>query len=283
MRKHTSIRIGGPAQFWLEPASTDDLSAALKYAKRHGIPVTFIGRGTNLLVKDGGIRGLSIYLGTPAFSQIEFDPADEGRIVAGAGAVLRAIVAAAKKKGLGGISFMEGIPGNLGGALRMNAGAMQGWTMEAIEEVTTMDKAGLVHTYKRDQLEVHYRNVPVLKDEIAIGAVIRAKPTPVERIEEELKQYSKKRWGSQPAAPSAGCIFKNPGPAPAGKLIDVTGLKNLSFGKARVSDVHGNFIVNDGGASAEEVQTLMKQIQQRIKEAHGIDLDPEVIVLGEEL
>ncbi|SDU28752.1 UDP-N-acetylmuramate dehydrogenase /UDP-N-acetylmuramate--L-alanine ligase [Verrucomicrobium sp. GAS474] len=280
MRKHTSIRIGGPAQFWFEPASLDDLAVGLRYAKRHSVPVTFIGRGTNLLVRDGGIRGLSIYLGTPAFSKVEFDGE---RITAGAGAILRAIVAAAKKKGLGGISFMEGIPGNLGGALRMNAGAMQGWTMEVIEQVKTVDRDGNVRTYQRDQLEVYYRNVPVLRDEIAIEAVIRTKPLPVEQIEEELKGYSKKRWTSQPAAPSAGCIFKNPGPAPAGKLIDDTGLKNLSFGKARVSDVHGNFIVNDGGATAEEVQTLMKTIQQRIKDRHGIDLDPEVIIIGDEL
>ncbi len=283
MRKHTSIRIGGPAQFWFEPASLDDLCTGLRYAKRHSVPVTFIGRGTNLLIRDGGIRGLSIHLGQPAFSKIEFDANDATKITVGAGAVLRAVVAAAKKRDLGGLSFMEGIPGNLGGALRMNAGAMQGWTMERVEEVKTVDRDGNVHIHRRNDLEVHYRSVPVLREEIAVEATLRALPKPAAQVDDELKEYSKKRWTSQPAAPSAGCIFKNPGTCPAGKLIDETGLKNLSFGKARVSDVHGNFIVNDGGATAEEVQTLMKMIQQRIKEARDIELDPEVIVMGEDL
>ncbi len=281
MRKHTSIRVGGPAQFWFEPATEADLVAGLRHAHGHGYPVTLIGRGTNLLVRDGGIRGLAIHLGHPNFSKIEI----EGEhIVAGAGAQLRAIVAAAKKQGLGGLSFMEGIPGNLGGALRMNAGAMKGWTMEVVEEIRTVDRDGAVRTYRRDELEVEYRSVPVLKDHIALSARIKAVPTPAARIDEELKQYSKKRWTSQPAAPSAGCIFKNPGGGKgAGQIIDENGLKNLSVGKARVSDVHGNFIVNDGGATAEEIQALIVQIQEKIRAAQGIELETEVIVMGENL
>jgi UDP-N-acetylenolpyruvoylglucosamine reductase len=281
MRKHTSIRVGGPAQFWFEPATEADLVAGLRHAHGHGYPVTLIGRGTNLLVRDGGIRGMAIHLGSPAFSRIEIEG---DRITAGAGVQLRAIVAAAKKKGLGGVSFMEGIPGNLGGALRMNAGAMKGWTMEVVEEVRTVDREGRVHTFRRDELEVHYRSVPVLKDHIALSARLKAVPTPATQIDEELKQYSKKRWASQPAAPSAGCIFKNPGGGKgAGQIIDEGGLKNLSVGKARVSDVHGNFIVNDGGATAAEIQTLIGQVQERIKAASGIELETEVIVLGEDL
>jgi len=282
MRKHTSIRVGGPAQFWFEPATEGDLISGLRHAHRHGVPVTFIGRGTNLLVRDGGIPGLAIHLGHPNFSKIQIDETT-GRIHAGAGAQLRAIVAAAKKKGLGGISFMEGIPGNLGGALRMNAGAMKGWTMEVVEQVRMIDYEGRIHVLDRDQLEVHYRSVPILKDHIAVSALLRAVPVPLEQIDEELKQYSKKRWTSQPAAPSAGCIFKNPGTDSAGKIIDEAGLKNLSVGKARVSDVHGNFIVNDGGATAQEVQELMKLIQEKIRTARNIALEPEVVILGENL
>jgi UDP-N-acetylenolpyruvoylglucosamine reductase len=218
-------------------------------------------------------------LGHPFFSRIEI----EGDVItAGAGAPLRAIVAAAKKKGLGGISFMEGIPGNLGGALRMNAGAMQGWTMEVVEQVRVADREGKVRSLDRHEMEVRYRSVPILEDHIALSARIKAVPTPIEKIDEELKGFSKKRWTSQPAAPSAGCIFKNPAEGSAGKIIDESGLKNLIFGKARVSDVHANFIVNDGGASAMEIRELMKLVQQRVKEARGIELEPEVIILGEE-
>jgi UDP-N-acetylmuramate--alanine ligase len=278
MRKHTSIRVGGPAQFWFEPAHEEDLIAGLRHAARHGVPVTWIGRGTNLLVRDGGIRGLAVHLGHANFSKIEFDGET---VVAGAGALLRAIVAAAKKRGLGGISFMEGIPGNLGGALRMNAGAMQGWTMQVVESVRMIDLEGRVRELDRAAIEVAYRSVPVLKDHIAVGARLRVQPIPAAQIDEELKQYSKKRWASQPAAPSAGCIFKNPGVGSAGKIIDEAGLKNLSVGKARVSDVHGNFIVNDGGATAEEVQALMKQIQEKVKAIRDVDLEPEVIIIGE--
>ncbi|MDE1170800.1 MAG: UDP-N-acetylmuramate--L-alanine ligase [Verrucomicrobium sp.] len=279
MRKHTSIRVGGPAQFWFEPASEEDLIAGLRHAHRHGVPVTLIGRGTNLLVRDGGIAGLSIYLGNPYFSRIEIEGE---QITAGAGAPLRAIVAAAKKKGLGGISFMEGIPGNLGGALRMNAGAMHGWTMEVVEQLRVVDREGRVKTYDRHELEVRYRSVPLLEDHIALSARLRGTPTEPAKIDEELKTFSKKRWTSQPAAPSAGCIFKNPAEGSAGRIIDESGLKNLNFGKARVSDVHANFIVNDGGASAMEIRELMKMVQQRVKEARGIDLEPEVIILGDE-
>jgi len=146
-----------------------------------------------------------------------------------------------------------------------------------------IDTEGRIHVFDRAQLEVHYRSVPILKDHIAVSALLRAVPVPVEQIDEELKQYSKKRWTSQPAAPSAGCIFKNPGTDSAGKIIDEAGLKNLSVGKARVSDVHGNFIVNDGGATAQEVQELMKLIQEKIQTARNIALEPEVVILGENL
>jgi UDP-N-acetylmuramate--L-alanine ligase/UDP-N-acetylenolpyruvoylglucosamine reductase len=278
MEKHTSIRIGGPAQLWCEPANEDDLAAAVRYAHQHSIPVTLIGRGTNLLVRDGGIAGLCLHLGSPCFNRIEV----EGHFVTvGAGARLKSVVAEAKKHGLGGFEFMEGIPGNLGGALRMNAGAMQGWTMEVVEEVKSLDPQGNWRMTPRADLQVQYRRVPLFEQHIAVSARLRGQPAAVETINEKLQAYSQKRWSSQPAAPSAGCIFKNPGPCPAGKLIDELGLKNLSVGPARVSDVHGNFIVNDGGATAADVLELISKIQQTAQESRGIALETEVIVLGE--
>jgi UDP-N-acetylmuramate--alanine ligase len=273
------MRIGGPAQLWFEPVDETDLQLGLKFAHDRGIPVTFIGRGSNLLIRDGGILGLCVHLGRPHFSRIEV----EGDVVTvGAGARLKAIVAEARKHGLGGFEFMEGIPGNLGGALRMNAGAMQGWTMEVVDSVRSIDSLGHVHETAKANLEIHYRNVPHFQTHIAVSARLHGKPSSKEEINEKLKSYSGKRWTSQPAAPSAGCIFKNPGPLPAGKLIDELGLKNLSIGSARVSEVHGNFIVNDGGATAEDVLQLISLIQSRARESRQIELHTEVIVMGEE-
>ena len=279
LHKHTTMRIGGPAQLWFEPTDEDDLKIGLRFAHDRGIPVTFIGRGSNLLIRDGGILGLCVHLGRPWFSRIEV----EGEYVTvGAGARLKQIVADARKHDLGGFEFMEGIPGNLGGALRMNAGAMQGWTMEVVESVRSVDLLGHVHEIKKADMEIHYRSVPHFQTHIAVSARLKGKPSSKEEINEKLKAYSGKRWTSQPAAPSAGCIFKNPGPLPAGKLIDELGLKNLSVGPARVSEVHGNFIVNDGGATAEDVLQLISLIQSRARESRQIDLHTEVIVLGEE-
>jgi UDP-N-acetylenolpyruvoylglucosamine reductase len=279
LHKHTTMRIGGPAQLWFEPVDEDDLKTGLRFAHDRGIPVTFIGRGSNLLIRDGGILGLCVHLGRPYFSRIEV----EGEYVTvGAGARLKQIVAEARKHDLGGFEFMEGIPGNLGGALRMNAGAMQGWTMEVVESVRSIDLLGNVHEVAKADMEIHYRSVPHFQTHIAVSAKLKGKPSSRDEIGEKLKAYSGKRWSSQPAAPSAGCIFKNPGPIPAGKLIDELGLKNLSVGSARVSEVHGNFIVNDGGATAEDVLQLIALIQSRARESRQIDLNTEVIVLGEE-
>lgn len=279
LHKHTTMRIGGPAQLWFEPTDEEDLKLGLRFAHDRGIPVTFIGRGSNLLVRDGGILGLCVHLGRPYFSRIEV----EGEMVTvGAGARLKQIVAEARKQNLGGFEFMEGIPGNMGGALRMNAGAMQGWTMEVVESVRSVDLLGHVHEVKKEDMEIHYRSVPHFQTHIAISARLKGTPSSKEEINEKLKAYSSKRWTSQPAAPSAGCIFKNPGPLPAGKLIEEMGLKNLSVGSARVSEVHGNFIVNDGGATAEDVLQLIALIQGRARESRQIDLHTEVIVLGEE-
>jgi UDP-N-acetylmuramate--L-alanine ligase/UDP-N-acetylenolpyruvoylglucosamine reductase len=279
LHKHTTMRIGGPAQLWFEPADEEELKLGLRFAHERGIPVTFIGRGSNLLIRDGGILGLCVHLGRPWFNRIEV----QGEYVTvGAGARLKQVVADARKHHLGGFEFMEGIPGNLGGALRMNAGAMQGWTMEVVEGVRSIDLLGHVYEVKKADMEIHYRNVPHFQTHIAVSARLKGTPSSPEEINEKLRAYSNKRWASQPAAPSAGCIFKNPGPIPAGKLIDELGLKNLAVGSARVSEVHGNFIVNDGGATAEDVLQLISLIQHRARESRQIDLHTEVIVLGEE-
>ncbi len=279
MSKHTSMRIGGPAQLWCEPANEADLVKAVRFAHQHAIPITMIGRGSNLLVRDGGISGLCLHLGHPNFSQVQVDGE---RMIVGAGVRLKQLVTEARRNGMTGFEFMEGIPGNLGGALRMNAGAMKGWTMEVVEEVRFLDLQGNWQVRSRADLEVQYRSVPLFKNHIAISAVLKGRAASVEEIDQRLKEFSGKRWESQPAAPSAGCIFKNPTECPAGKLVDELGLKNQTVGKARVSEVHGNFIVNDGGASAREVLELISKIQIEAREKRGITLEPEVMIVGED-
>jgi UDP-N-acetylmuramate--L-alanine ligase/UDP-N-acetylenolpyruvoylglucosamine reductase len=278
MRRHTSLRVGGPAQLWFEPAGEESLARVLRRSRELGLDITVVGRGTNLLVKDHGIRGLCVHLGRPAFAAVRVEG---GRIHAGCGARLKQIVAEARKAGLGGLEFMEGIPGNLGGALRMNAGAMQGSTFQAVESVRVMDFSGEIRECHAEEMEVRYRCVPLLQNAVALGAVLKAAPKPVEEIDGVLKTYSQKRWSSQPAAPTAGCTFKNDASIPAGKLIDELGLKDTRVGGARISEVHANFIVNDGQATAADVLGLMDIVRARAKKERGIDLEPEVIVLGE--
>ena len=277
LAKHTTLRIGGPADVYVEPASEADLVAAVKFCHERSLPFFVIGRGSNLLVRDGGFRGVAICLAQPNFSRIEV--AGE-RLHCGAGAKLKNIAIEAKRNGLGGVEFLEGIPGSVGGALRMNAGAMGGATFNVIESVRFMDHAGKILERSRAGMPVEYRCCPLLKDHIALGAVFRCLPAPREEIEKRMKEFSERRWASQPAAPSAGCTFKNPATISVGKLIDELGLKGTRVGGAVVSAEHGNFIVNDGNATARDVLELIAILQQQAKTERGIELQTEVEIIG---
>ena len=277
LAKHTTLRIGGPADVYVEPASEADLVAAVKFCHERSLPFFVIGRGSNLLVRDGGFRGVAICLAQPNFSRIEV--AGE-RLHCGAGAKMKNIAIEAKRNGLGGVEFLEGIPGSVGGALRMNAGAMGGATFNVIESVRFMDHTGKIQELSRAGMPVEYRCCPLLKDHIALGAVFRCLPAPREEIEKRMKEFSERRWASQPAAPSAGCTFKNPATISVGKLIDELGLKGTRVGGAVVSAEHGNFIVNDGNATARDVLELIAILQQRAKTERGIELQTEVEIIG---
>jgi UDP-N-acetylenolpyruvoylglucosamine reductase len=279
MAKHTTLRVGGPADFYVEPASENDLSAILKFCSERGVKFFILGRGSNLLVRDGGFRGVVICLQTPEFSRVEIDGT---RIRAGAGAKQKTVAVEAKRAGLSGVEFLEGIPGSIGGALRMNAGAMGGETFNAVESVRLMDFAGNIRELTPAEMSVTYRSCATLKNHIALGAVFRCTPQPREQIEAKMKAYSEKRWSSQPAAPSAGCMFKNPAAIPAGKLIDELGLKGTKVGAARISQEHGNFLVNDGGATAKDVLALIGILQAKAKAERGIELHSEVEIIGED-
>jgi len=277
MSRHTSMRVGGPAEFWIEPAGERDLARLLHYCNEREFPVTIIGRGTNLLVLDGGIPGVVISLGHEEFSKVQVEGE---QIIAGAGARLKTIVGMAAKHELGGLEFMEGIPGSLGGALRMNAGAMGRQTFDVVEWVRYISYAGNVYDVEAKSLPVTYRSCPVFDNHIALSAILRGVKTDKRSIDHRLRAFAKRRWSSQPARPSAGCIFKNPQAIPAGKLIEELGLKGMTVGGASVSEVHGNFIVNEGKAKASDVLELIAAIRERAREQRGIDLVPEVMILG---
>jgi UDP-N-acetylenolpyruvoylglucosamine reductase len=232
------------------------------------------------VVRNGGVRGIVISLAGAGFSGIQ---AEGCRLHCGAGALLKLIASRARDLSLSGFEFLEGIPGSLGGALRMNAGAMGAAVFDRVESVRVMDYSGRVSECAAAQMNAQYRGCPALKNAIALSAVLTGEPGASRaEISDTMKTLGRKRWQSQPKEPSAGCSFKNPKAMTAGKLIDLLGLKGLRVGGAVVSTVHGNFIVNDGTASAADVLELMRQVRERVKAAEGIDLDPEVEVIGED-
>jgi UDP-N-acetylmuramate--alanine ligase len=278
LSKHTTLRVGGPAQFWVEPRNETAFGGLIRFCRDEKLPLFVMGRGSNLLVRDGGIRGVVLHPCGGDFDKIEINGAE---ITAGVGAKLKEVAYAGKAAGIGGLEWMEGIPGAVGGGLRMNAGAMGAQTFENVVRIRYLDGNGEAHTKTRDEMKVHYRNFPLLEKNFAVSAVFRGQPAPQEQIVRKLEASQEKRRRSQPAAKSAGCIFKNPDSCPAGKLIDELGLKNSHVGKARVSEVHGNFIVNDGGATAAEMLELIEQIKATARAKRGIELETEVQIVGE--
>jgi UDP-N-acetylmuramate--alanine ligase len=279
LAKHTTLRVGGPAQFWVEPRTEAAFAELIRFCGSENLGLFVIGRGSNLLVRDGGIRGVVIHPSGGEFDKLEVSG---NEITAGVGAKLKQVAYAGKAAGLGGLEWMEGIPGEVGGGLRMNAGAMGSETFENVVRVRYLDHEGVAHEKTPAEMEVHYRHVPTLERNFAVAAVFKGTPAAAEEIERRLDESQEKRRTSQPAAKSAGCIFKNPATIPAGKLVDELGLKNTSVGNARVSEVHGNFIVNDGSATSSEVLELIAKIQETARKQRGIELETEVQIVGEE-
>ncbi|MEO0453749.1 MAG: UDP-N-acetylmuramate--L-alanine ligase [Verrucomicrobiota bacterium] len=279
LHKHTTLRVGGPAQFWVEPVTEDDVTKALKFAKNHGLEWMVIGRGSNLLIRDLGFSGLCLHFRSKSFSKIHIEG---DTIEAGAGARLKEIAYGAQKAGLAGFEFMEGIPASVGGALRMNAGAMQSWMFEVVQSIRMASLEGEILEVPASDIQAQYRHVPILEKNIALSARMKGTPDEPDAIRERMQLYSKKRWSSQPAAPSAGCTFKNPDSTSAGRLIDELGLKDKKIGGARISSVHANFIVNDGDATTRDILELIEFVQQIAREKRGQDLELEVVLVGDE-
>jgi UDP-N-acetylenolpyruvoylglucosamine reductase len=280
MNRRTTLRVGGPADLYVEPVGEEELTAVVDLARVLEVPLFVLGRGSNLLIRDGGIRGVVVSLGHPSFSRIEIR---EGMVWAGAGAGLRQVANAARDAGLGGMEFMEGIPGSVGGALRMNAGAMGGWIFDRVELLRYMEPGGVIREITGAEAGAQYRGCPVLVRSVALGALLRGDVAERATIQERMAASNRKRWSSQPRQPSAGCTFKNPAPElPAGRLIDELGLKGMRVGNAMVSDIHGNFLVNLGEATSGDVLRLIEQVRQRVREARGIELETEVEIVGED-
>jgi UDP-N-acetylmuramate--L-alanine ligase/UDP-N-acetylenolpyruvoylglucosamine reductase len=278
LSKHTTLRVGGPAQFWVEPETEAGLGRLVAHCHERAIPLMVMGRGSNLLVRDGGIRGVVVHLERGEFARLEIDGM---RITAGAGVKLKELAQAARKAGIGGFEWMEGIPGNIGGALRMNAGAMGSETFGQVLSLRVVDSEGQLHDRVPADLEIRYRGVPALGRQYATCAVLEGFARPQTEIARLMDDYAHKRWAIQPKEPSAGCTFKNPAACPAGQLIEELGLKAMRVGGACVSTLHGNFFINDSHATAADMLDLIEQVKAVALEQRGIALETEVQIVGE--
>lgn len=279
LSKHTTMRVGGPAQFWAEPETEEGFARLVRYCTLKEIPLFAMGRGSNLLVRDGGIKGVVVHLARGEFKTVEVR---DGKIYAGVGVRQKELAYAARDAQIAGFEWLEGIPGNVGGALRMNAGAMGGETFRQVVSVRFVDPHGNFHMKTPAEMDVHYRHCGTLEKNFAVSATFVGTPGVPEEIEKQLEASLQKRRNSQPRESSAGCIFKNPEQCPAGKLVDELGLKGKRFGGAKVSEIHGNFIVNDGGATAADVLAMIDFVKETALRERGIKLETEVQIVGDE-
>jgi UDP-N-acetylmuramate dehydrogenase len=278
MGRHTSLRVGGPADLFAVPEDTEDLQELLRQLSDGGIPWLAIGRGNNLLVRDGGIRGAVISL--ERMNRIE--AWGGGRIRAGSGAENLAVVRFAQQRGLGGIGFISGIPGTVGGAIRMNAGAYGSGILERTESLTLL-RDGHVGEFSRDELEYGYRFLNLAAGDIILAALFRLEEREAEETEEEIRRDMELRRSKHGVGfPSAGSFFKNPSDRTAWRLIDAAGMRGARVGGAQVSEVHSNFLVNSGGATAGDFLELSRVVKQAVLASSGVTLEEEVRIVGEE-
>ena len=279
MANHTTFRIGGPADVLFFPASAEEFMSAQKLAAEAGAAVTMIGNGSNLLVRDGGIRGLVIAMGEP-FSAIRV----EGRrICAQAGARLTKLASVAQEQGLSGLEFASGIPGSVGGGCAMNAGAYGGQLSDVLVSAEVLLN-GRLRTMTKEELQMGYRTtLPLREGGVVLSAEFELQEGDSQAILDQMKELNARRRDKQPLnLPSAGSAFKRPEGYFAGALIEECGLKGFAIGGAQVSQKHAGFVVNAGNATARDVQDLLAHVQKVVKAEKGVELEPEVRILGEE-
>jgi UDP-N-acetylmuramate dehydrogenase len=276
LARHTSFRIGGPADVLVVPETPAELAAAVRVAAAHGAPVTLLGGGSNMLVGDGGVRGVVVKLGR-GFGRVAWDGTSG---VAGAAVQLGRLARAAAERGLAGLEFAEGIPGTVGGALFMNAGAYGGELAPVVAAVDGID-GGELRRLERGDLGFAYRRTALPPGFVVTAMRFALRPDAAEAVQARMEQARTRRVASQPhGSANAGSIFKNPPGDFAGRLVEAAGLKGTRVGGARISERHANFIVNDGTARATDVQALMQQAQRVVWERSGVWLEPEVRLVG---
>lgn len=279
MTKHTSFHIGGPAELMAQPQSEAELQSLLLKAAEAAVPVTLVGNGSNLLVRDKGIRGLVIKLG----SMLRDIKVSGNVLTFGSGVSLAQASKKAAELGLSGMEFAVGIPGSIGGAVYMNAGAYDGEMAKVVKSVRVMDAAGEVSELSAGELDFGYRHSALQgSGKIVTSVTVELSAGDKQAIAEKMADFSNRRITKQPLElPSAGSMFKRPPGYFAGTLIDQTGLKGYTVGGAQVSTKHAGFVVNIGGATAADVLQLISDVQAKVFAAHGVHLEPEVLVLGE--
>ncbi len=281
MSRYTSWRVGGPADRLYLPADLDDLAAFLRLQPADGTPLYWVGLGSNLLVRDGGVRG-TVILTHGALNVLRH--LGDGRLYVEAGVASAKVARFAAQCVLTGAEFLAGIPGTIGGALAMNAGAFGGETWDIVERVETLDRRGERRTRMPADYRIGYRQVEGPADEWFVAAELRLAPDVGLKAKGRIRQLLARRSASQPTQlPNAGSVFKNPPGDHAARLIETCGLKGACEGKACVSERHANFIVNTGGATAAEIERLIARVRAEVERRHGIRLEPEVRIIGEEV
>jgi len=280
MSRHTTFRVGGPADFFVTPKAKEEVRDVIRICKEAGMPYYIIGNGSNLLVSDAGYRGVIVQI----YKEMNEVKAEGDLVKAQAGALLSGIAAKALGAELSGFEFASGIPGTIGGACVMNAGAYGGEMKDVLESVTALTGEGKIIELGRNELELGYRtSVIAKKGYIVLGAVLKLERGDGEKIKTYMDELKEKRVTKQPLEyPSAGSTFKRPEGYFAGKLIEDAGLRGFQVGGAQVSEKHCGFVINRDHATAADIMELMRQVQIRVKENSGVDLEPEVKRLGDE-
>ena len=280
MSRHTTFRVGGPADFFVTPKAKEEVRDVIRICKEAGMPYYIIGNGSNLLVSDAGYRGVIVQI----YKEMNEGKVEGDLVKAQAGALLSGIAAKALGAELSGFEFASGIPGTIGGACVMNAGAYGGEMKDVLESVTVLTGEGKIIELGRNELELGYRtSVIAKKGYIVLGAVLKLERGDGEKIKTYMDELKEKRVTKQPLEyPSAGSTFKRPEGYFAGKLIEDAGLRGFQVGGAQVSEKHCGFVINRNHATAADIMELMRQVQIRVKENSGVDLEPEVKRLGDE-
>ena len=277
MARHTTMGVGGAADWFLLPETVEELTALVKALSTAGVPYFMLGGGANLLVRDKGIRGVVI-----AMNRLSGVEVSGNKITALAGTPTATVARVAYEAALSGLEFAAGIPGTIGGAAYMNAGAFGGAMAQIVRRVTTLDETGVSHTYEMSELAYAYRYSRFMERS---GTIVTIEMELVkgnqETISEAMKEYQRKRRETQPSERSAGSTFKRPEGVAAAKLIDDLGLKGFSVGGAAVSEKHAGFVVNRGHATCADVLAVMEEVRNRVQARYGILLEPEVRIIGE--